>query len=139
MLSLEQVQERVEHLAGQIGAPAGALPTFGRTADGGRPHLECDGAYHFVVVERGREFERRTTTELDQLLYWVFEAVTFEVAMAAARQHRAPGQGFRRRLFRRQIELMAGLDPSWGQRCKASLAAILAKNPFTDWGPRGID
>ena len=64
-----------------IAAPASSLPTFGKTEDGARPHIEVrSDAYHYVVVERGCELERKRTPDLQELLYWVFSDVTHQMA-----------------------------------------------------------
>ena len=57
-------------MANTIGAPANRLPTFGRSEQSGRPHIEVDPVgYHYIIAERGQELERRITFDLDDLLY----------------------------------------------------------------------
>lgn len=138
MLSLDELQKRVTELAARIAAPPDSLPSFGRTMDFGRPHIESGDSYHWVVVERGREQERRTTKDAGELLYWIFEAVSFDMAMAQAMTEQHPNEDFRRSLFRRQIDLMATLDPAWGKSCRDEIGTILAKDPFADGGPAGL-
>ena len=133
--SLESVRARVEALAARIGAPANLLPTWGRTEDFARPHVEVDDRYHFVVVERGEELERISTRDLGELLYQVFQSVTFTLAWDHELAHRRPGPDPRRLAFRRQEELMAALEPAWGQWLAAEHAATLAEHPFADQGP----
>lgn len=139
MLSLDDIQKRVAELAARIAAPSESLPSFGRTMDFGRPHIESGAAYHWVVVERGREQERRTTTNVDELLYWIFEAVSFDMAMAQSMAEQRPNEDFRRSLFRQQLDLMTTLDPAWGRRCRDEIGTILAKDPFADGGPSSLE
>ena len=114
--SLIEIKSEVDRLAAQIGALDHLLPTYGYSVDGARPHIEIDsGGYHFVVVERGQEISRVTTNELDQLLYHVFEAVTFSLACQYELENRVKHQDFRRLMFRRQIELLSMLSPEWGE------------------------
>jgi hypothetical protein len=85
--SLADLKQFVEKLAAKIEAPASLLPTYGHSLDGAHPHVEADhgeadhgeadnrktdhaGMWHYVTVERGRELERKTTVNLDDLLYW---------------------------------------------------------------------
>ena len=136
MESLPAIQERVLALAHLIGAPDSALPTFGGTEDGARPHVEVDDCYHLVVVERGQELERRSTSDLDELLYWVFATVVFSMAVSE-RPGRKPGEDSRRRLFERERALLRALKPDWARRRKAEQAETLAQHPFTDQ-PGGI-
>jgi len=139
LLTLDEIREWVEFYAGRMSRPlrSSDLPTYGRTADElGRPHIEVDTAYHYVTVERGAEIGRKTTSDLDELLYWIFRSITFNMTGTT------PGveaNGHRRILFRRQLEMLASLNPAWVARCRGELLAILAQHPFTDGGPQTID
>lgn len=55
-----KIENRVTDLAKLIGAPKHILPTFGFSEQSGLPHIETMGdIYHYVVCERGSEFERK--------------------------------------------------------------------------------
>jgi hypothetical protein len=133
--SLAEVRERIEALAARIEAPAHLLPTYGVSEDFARPHIEADDRYHFVVVERGQELERRTTDDLGELLRRVFQSVVFSMACAYELARRRPGEDPRRLIFSHERELLAALDPAWAERIAAEQAATLARHPFADGGP----
>jgi len=139
MLSLGQLRTRINRLARKIEAPRQHLPTYGHSQDFGRPHIESDQAYHFVVVERGQEWERRTTRDLDELLYWVFSSVTFGMASEFELRNRIPNADFRRALFRKQLDLLGNLDEKWRAQAKAELVLTLSNHPFSDGGPCDLD
>jgi len=140
ILSLDAIRDRIEVLAGRIGAPAQLLPTYGVTADGARPHVEVDARYHLVVVERGEELERLSTDDLQALLYGVFQSVAFSMACAHELAHRRPGPDPRRLMFQRQRELLGALDPAWAARAAAEQAATLARHPYVEEDPpRAVD
>lgn len=121
-----RLEARVGELARTVGAAPDLLPTFGWSRDGGYPHVECAGeTMHWVVRERGRELQRRSTTDEDELLYWVFEAVTHTMASTWARGRLRPWQPFRVTLFKQQFRLLGQLDPAWVARRKAELGPIL--------------
>ena len=133
MKTLAEIEADVHRLAGRIGASGYVLPTYGDTADGARPHIESDAnGYHYVVVERGQELRRDTTDDLDELLYLVFETVSFGLACDYELAHRVPGQDFRRLLFARQSELLASLSPTWAERESRAHQLILHRYPFED-------
>jgi hypothetical protein len=133
MLILEEIRAEIEQLAAIIGASGYVMPTYGRSEDFARPHIEVDDrGYHYVVIERGEELERLTTTSLDDLLYRVFEAVTFSLACAYESQHRIRGEDNRKQLFRVQLELLARLNAEWSARCSRRIAEILKAHPFRD-------
>jgi hypothetical protein len=136
MLSLPEVETAVRRLARAIAAPASALPTFGSSDHSGRPHVEVDDHYHYVVCERGQEFSRRSTRDEDRLLYWIFEDVTFSMAATYEVANRVPGRDFRRVLFRRQVELLGELHARWRVWGEARVGEILARHPYADRGGR---
>ena len=138
ILPLGQVRALVDKLAGRIDAPAHVLPTYGSTEDGARPHIECDNAYHWVVVERGEEIKRRSTHEIHRLLYWIFASATFDMASDFEARHRHPSDDFRRLLFHTQLQLLAKLDERWRVSRKEDLASVLINHPFEDGGPQDI-
>ena len=132
LLSLTEIQTLVESLARQICVPADLLPTFGQTMDGARPHIETDLAYHRVVVERGKEIDRKTTQELDELLYWIFRSITSTMAADFELQNRIDGCSPRRLMFRKQLELLGALKRSWEEKRRIEIREILKENPFDD-------
>jgi hypothetical protein len=130
--SLGAIESEVRRLAEKLGAPASFLPTFGHSRHDGTPHVEVGEAYFFVACERGTEFERRTTGDLDELLFWVFSTVTFSMACDWEVRHRREAEDFRRQLFARQIELLATLSPKWAAREADDHRRILQRRPFND-------
>lgn len=130
---LREIEARVRDLAARIGATGYVLPTFGRSEDGARPHIEVDTPrMHYVVIERGEELTRQTTADVDELLWWVFENVTFSLATDYASRHRVFGRDFRRGLFAKQVELLAVLSPQWADRAAEDHRGVLVRHPFVD-------
>jgi immunity protein 63 of polymorphic toxin system len=77
MKTLQDIEMDVAALARRIGTSPHDLPTYGTSRDGGYPHVELhDCLYHYVVVERGQEIERRSSASYYDLLYWIFRNVT---------------------------------------------------------------
>jgi hypothetical protein len=133
MKSLSEIEALVAELAARIDAPASALPTYGRTEDGARPHVAVHGgAYHYVIVERGIEQDHRRTPALDELLYWIFADVTHQLAFAYELHHRVAGQDCRRLAFAKQLELMGRVDPAFAQRLDGEIQRVLRRHPYDD-------
>ena len=131
--SLREIKMEVDRLAARVGAPADLLPTYGYSEDGARPHIEVDArGYHYVVVERGAELSRIATSDFDELLFHVFEHVTFELACQYELKHRVEHQDVRRLLFQRQIELLTMLSPVWAEMESQDHERVLRKHPFND-------
>ncbi|WP_052731053.1 Imm63 family immunity protein [Spirosoma radiotolerans] len=133
-MTLSAIKEQVETLGDLINAPHYLYPTYGHSVDGALPHVELDdsGTFHFVVVERGQELERQTTTALDELLFWIFDSITFSMACRFERANRNHNQDFRRTLFRYQEELLGCLNVNWQARKRTDHNLTLVRHPFTD-------
>ena len=130
---LAEIEQRIRRLAARIGAADRELPTFGYSEDGARPHVEVTAQrLHYVVVERGEELERRTTRDVDELLWQVFADITFSLAGRFELAHRVPGQDSRRARFAKQVELLETLSPVWAKRRSEEHTVILASHPFDD-------
>ncbi len=134
-LSYEAVRARINDLGKIIDVPVYFLPTYAKTEDGARPHIEIDDdSYHYVAVERGQEILRWTTRDWDELLYWVFEHATATMAARWEAAHRIEGQDFRRRMFAKQLDLLGKLDEAWRERRRDHLQRIEAEYPYSDGG-----
>jgi hypothetical protein len=119
-----EVEAEIERLVRALGEATGALP-----------QVEVDDAgYHVVVRSNAREVLRDTTTDLDELLYWVFAGVTHQLAFAHAHAQAQAGDGAdpRRVAFARQLELLARLGPDMAARRQAEVRRILESAPFRD-------
>src|SRR5579864_4207995 len=109
--SLAEIKDEINRRAAVVGASGNLLPTYECTEDFARPHIEVD-----VVVERGNEPERITTPHLDELLFHVFDTITFSLAGLYEFGLHGNKKNCRRKIFRCQIELLAKLTPAWAAR-----------------------
>ncbi len=134
--SLERIKSRVESLGSIINAPEYLLPTYGHSKDFGHPHIEIDpsGLLHYVIMERGKELERKSTDDVDELLYWVFSGITFSIACSFELRHRIPFRDVRRHIFEKQEQLLGELNPTWKQKESDDHQRILEHHPFNDLG-----
>lgn len=127
---MDEIRAEVDRRAAIIGAAPDDLPTYGDSDGDGRPHLEVRGqSLSWVVQERGTEHERRTTTDLGELLYWTFDAVTDSMASRWEVQHRIPYAGPRIIQYAWQLALLGRLDPAWRERRLREQIRILAEKP----------
>jgi len=133
MKQLKEIEEDVLRLAKLIGATRNQLPTYGRTRDFAYPHIEVDARlYHYVIVERGQELERKSTSNYDELLYWIFSDATHSLAFEYELRHRIEDQDCRRIAFPKQIELLNLISPEMGMRCAKEIENILRMAPYDD-------
>ena len=114
---MEAIKSKIENLASRINAPKEYLPTYGFSEDFAKPHIEVnDNEFHWVVVERGQELERRQTTDEKELLFWVFDSVTFEMATRLELENRNENDDFRIQLFKIQEELIGEINSDYSDR-----------------------
>src|SRR6266849_5777610 len=104
-MTILEVQDRVEDLCRRLGVVSSSVVGFYPTGEG--TYIDGNGGeYELVDVERGLETRRKRTSDIDELLYWIFKRATFGIAMRFEMNHRIEGQDFRRQLFRYQLELI---------------------------------
>lgn len=130
LVGLEAVRARATDYANRLGIRNLTIDSAPR--GDGSPYIEISDAYHFVVEERGLELDRRKTRDLDELLYWVFDGVTFTVASSFELRNRRPNEDSRRQLFAKQEELLNLASAAWGRRKEVEHRAVLANYPFND-------
>lgn len=131
MLSLIEVENEVNKIARKIDIYSPVLPTYGESLDFGHPHIEIDkNGYHYVIVERGKELLRKTTMNLDELLFTIFENVTNEIAFSYELKNRNGSEDCRIIAFKKQEELMTLLNPIWGEKNRKAHEVVLQKYPF---------
>jgi len=133
-LTLRFVKKEVERCAMIIAAPKNLLPTYRLSKDFGHPHIEIDksGKLNYIKVERGKEFERRITVDLNELLFWIFESVTFSMASDFELKHRIKNQDFRKILFERQVYLLSLINEDWKLKREIGILKILSNHPYSD-------
>ena len=132
-LSASTVRRRYVQACDRLGVPEARFPYQSQPAHDGSPHVEVtDDHYHFVVTERGTELERRSTPDVDELLYWLLQGVTFGLACEFELRHRVAGQDFRRLLFAKQLELLRRLSPDWERKRASEIERVLQQHPFND-------
>jgi hypothetical protein len=120
MKSIEYIQSEVRDIGKKLGAdskPAYLFSVASSATHTGAPHVEIVGdEYHFVVTERGSEFERRKTNNYDQLLYWFVSGDVGQLARDWELERRIDGQDSRRLWFAKEVELLQTINPEWAKR-----------------------
>jgi len=133
--TLNDIKQQVDKLAQKIQAPHFMLPDYGYSRQNAQPHIEIDdnnGQLYFVVQERGEEFRRDFAHDMDDLLYRIFEHVTFEMASRFELNNRIENEDCRRQLFSKQEELLGILNTGWKERNQHDHRFTLRSYPFND-------
>lgn len=118
------LRDEIARLGSIIGAPVNQLVGFDSRIDMGAAFIsvEAGGPYDWIVKERGQTLEHRTTHDVDDILFWSFEATTASMASCWAAQHPDEQQhDFRVGMWARQQELLMLLSPAWVNRWRNRL------------------
>ncbi|WP_234111794.1 Imm63 family immunity protein [Chryseobacterium sp. R2A-55] len=134
--NLEEIRKKVEEISLKLPQKIdiNSYITFGNQEDFAKPNIEIDNSlfYNFIVVERGQELEKRITINLDDLLYWIFELITFDLASKFELQNRIENSDFRKILFKKQEELLSFISDYWKAKKLIEHNEILKIFPFQD-------
>ena len=137
MTALSTIERRFCEIASLLDAPA-SCRIFRTTPhhDGSR-HCEFDGTtYTLTTSERGSLFDSDTTTNADELLFWLVRDMTWQMASDYELQKRPDNFDGDSRilLFDRHVELLNRIDENWGARQRDCCNHILAEHPTTHLG-----
>jgi len=131
---LNDIKERIQSLALKINVPERLLPQYEYSTIDSRPYVDIDrsGTWYWIVSERGQESERKTTNDENELLYFVFDFITFSMALKYELEVRNSKDDPRRIIFSKQNELLGVLDITWQERRQEEERGILAIAPFSE-------
>ncbi len=133
LLTLSEIQAKVQELAQVLNAPPSCLPTYGYSTNTGHPHVEIDSqGYYYAAFDRNTVAMQHHTKEIDQLLWWIFVDITWALASQYENVHRDKNQDQRRLIFEHQVKLLNMLSPQWGERQRHEQERILEQHPFHD-------
>ena len=119
------LRDEVARLGALIEAPPPALVSFNSRIDMGAPYVRVEpgGPYHWIVKEHGQTLDHRTTKDVDDILFWSFEATTGSMASRWAAEHPDGQRDFRVGMWAKQQELLMRLNPRWVDRWRDRLIA----------------
>lgn len=132
-ISYRNIKSKVNALAAKIDVPKDVLPYYRWSNGEDSPLIEIDDkGLHYINIESGKEIERKSTFDQDELLFWIFNDATFIMAIKFELKNRIENQDFRRIAFTYQEMLMGILSEQWKQRIQNEHLTILEKHPFND-------
>lgn len=131
--TLDRLQDEYNELCQRLRPSNEAYSFLTEAQHNGAPHVELrDGAFYYIVIERGLELESEVFTSEEELLYRLVYEAAFWMSVAYEFENRIEGQDTRRVMFERWAELMSRVREDWAERIRALIWDILARNPFID-------
>jgi len=131
-MSLSTVKNRYYEIARKLKAPSIHVRFATTPKHDGGPHIEYEGSeLHYVITERGSEFERRKTKDPNEVLFWLVSDLTWAMASDWELANRIEGEDSRIQLFRKDVDLMSLINEDWANRKKVEYEKLLSrKYPF---------
>ena len=81
-LTVDEIKERIKSILEKINCiiDERILPTYGLPIGDGTPCINInESGYNYIISERGNEYSRKVTKKIDELLYWTFRDIAFEI------------------------------------------------------------
>ncbi|WP_410210082.1 Imm63 family immunity protein [Aquirhabdus sp.] len=130
-MTFEEIREQIQILGTLGEIPHTYLKVFPQSPQNGTPHIEVkEKSYDYVVQERGYEFSRQSTTDLDTLLFWVLSNAASLYAFDYESRHRKLNEDTRQQAFAITVSIMDKINSEWGTRTQEKISAILIDAPY---------
>lgn len=131
--SIRELQSMVDELGARIDAPKSLLIILSAPADDGAPYVEIhENSFSYVSSERGYEIYSKSTSSLDELLYWIMARAARQMAVKYELENRAGNCDTRRLYFFRFIQLLGEIRPEWAGLARLDIDEILKASPYID-------
>ena len=134
--SLAGLKREILEIARKHNIKESSLPRFGKATTPDYEYyfyIDVDSnGIHYIANDRGTENSRETTSDPNELAYWVFRDETFGPAIIYECDNRIEEQDFRRILFSKHEELLGEIDSSWRKQLEDYHAFLLSDDPFDD-------
>jgi len=132
MTSLTTIAKRFREIASALDAPAGQRIFRIEPHHDGSRHCEFDGeAYSLTTSERGLLLDHQTTTDPNELLFWLVRDMTRQLASDYELANRPDEHNGDTRIamFDRHVELLGRIDDTWALRQRVHYDQTLSTHP----------
>jgi len=136
-MTLEEIKNYIFELGRKIGLDDDSklYPMFSRTSnvfnDGASIYVK-NSKYYYIIMERGQLNKCFESEDLEEVLYPLFESITFSLASDYELNHRIENEDSRRLLWKKQLELLKKINRNFFVKCQIEIEEILKIAPFND-------
>ncbi len=131
MHTISEIKEILKQLAEKINTPDDLIPLFTGSDEIGTTFIELnENYYYYKAYDRDVLSINKSTTNFDELLYWVFSDITFMMSSRYESNNRDPKNNRRKAIFSFQLLLLAILSESWKTRREKEITEILITSPY---------
>ena len=133
MISLEETRKMIIDIAKENDIPIFEFLTFVISRDDGTPCIQIEGnTYYYLARDRSTNTFEKRIQEINELMYWVFCDITFEMAKRYELKNRQKDFDHRRLLFSYQLKLLDRMDTEWARIRREVINNTLVRNPYID-------
>jgi len=135
MSQIQLLEREFNRLSKKISVPERLKPSFGPSDYDEKPYVFEDykNNLHYAAKERGQISFDKITSDFDEILYWIFDSITFSMAVDFELNSRIEEQDCRRIAFEHQTQLMTTINKIWGKKTIKKHNEILKEHPFDDF------
>ena len=91
-----------------------------------------ESGYHYIETERGKPVKKIDCNSIEDILYYIFEDITFSLALNYELEHRRANEDSRRLLFDKQLKLLNRISADYANKYQCEIDEILKKHPYKD-------
>lgn len=126
MEDISVIQNEAFRLGFKVDAPHNELIILTKPSDYEKPYLHISqDRYDYIYSERGYEFSRKSTKDLDELLYWIIYPVVHQMAVEYELRHRVDeSEDCRKIIFPKLIEYLGEINPLWAEKAGKELPSV---------------
>ncbi len=126
MKDISEIQSEVFRLGSKVNAPYNDLIVITEPSSYGKPYLNISqDSYEYIYSERGYEFSRKSTKDIDELLYWIIYPVVHQMSVEYELAHRVnETEDCRKVIFPKLLEYLGKINPAWAEKAEKELPSL---------------
>lgn len=137
MLKIEEIRTKVVEIGTQIGLDetSSYYPAFSepdKIFNEGASVYVTSTQYHYIIMERGNVVKHYKSEKIEDILYPLFENITFTLAVKYELEHRNTDEDWRKLMWQKQLALLEAIDIGFADIRRNEIAEILRISPYKD-------
>ena len=137
MLKIEEIRTKVVEIGTQIGLDetSSYYPAFSepdKIFNEGASVYVTSTQYHYIIMERGNVVKHYKSEKIEDILYPLFENITFTLAVKYELKHRNTDEDWRKLMWQKQLALLEAIEIGFADIRRNEIAEILRISPYKD-------
>lgn len=136
-MTVEEIKKYIFELGESIGLDTESklYPRFSKDSnvfnEGASIYVE-NSKYYYVIMERGHVNKCYESEDIEEILYPLFESITFSMASDYELNHRIKNEDSRKLIWKKQLELLEKVNKKFCEKCQIEIEEILKIAPYND-------